>query len=157
MRSVQNIFRAAGIYGLIVTLPQYFRMEANGTHFPPAITHPEYYFGFIGLIVVFQLLFLVIGHDPMHYRSLMPLCMLEKIAYADPASILYYQHKLAFPMFIAGAVDLVWGVLFLWAFYITGRVTISASRKTLVSAAARETRMDRATTLHELGRESVRN
>jgi len=156
MRSVQNIFRAAGIYGLAVTLPQYFRMEANGAQFPPAITHPEYYFGFLGLVAVFQVLFLVIAHDPMHYRALMPLCILEKVVYADPAAILYYHHRLAFPMFIMGAIDLIWGVLFAWAFYTTGRASLDVQRKAFARKWADHGRIDRDYSLQELDRETAR-
>jgi hypothetical protein len=40
--------------GLLALLPQYFLEAGNGLDFPPAINHPEYYFGFIGVAVVWQ-------------------------------------------------------------------------------------------------------
>ena len=54
MKFSKIVFRTAGIYGLIVLLPQYFMQAKNGQDFPPAITHPEYYYGFIGVGIAFQ-------------------------------------------------------------------------------------------------------
>ena len=153
MRPVQIIFRAAGIYGLVITLPQYFRLEANGAQFPPAITHPEYYFGFLGTVAVFQILFLTIANDPMHYRALMPLCVLEKLVYADPAAILYSQHRLASPIFLTGVIDAIWGLLFAWAFYTTTRAhrAAAARRQAFVCR-----QIDRIGAGNNLQRQSVR-
>ena len=41
-------FRLAGCYGLLITLPLYFAEEQLARGFPPAFTHPELYYGFIG-------------------------------------------------------------------------------------------------------------
>ena len=64
MTFARRVFLIAGIYGLIVLLPQYVLEEKNGRDFPPAITHPEYYYGFIGVGVAWQIAFLVIASDP---------------------------------------------------------------------------------------------
>jgi hypothetical protein len=68
MKFAKMVFLVAGIYGLIVLLPSYFLKEQIGRDYPPAITHPEYYYGFVGLAVVWQILFLVLSRDPVRYR-----------------------------------------------------------------------------------------
>jgi len=40
---------AAGIYGIAVIAPQYFMEAQVGRDYPPAITHPEYFYGFVGV------------------------------------------------------------------------------------------------------------
>jgi hypothetical protein len=54
MKFAKYTFCAAGIYGLIALLPQYFLEAKNGIDFPPAITHPEYYYGFVGVGLAFK-------------------------------------------------------------------------------------------------------
>ena len=64
----RRVFQVAGIYGLIVMLPQYFLEQRIGRDAPPAITHPEYFYGFIGVVVAWQLCFLAIARDPVRLR-----------------------------------------------------------------------------------------
>ena len=49
MRFARYSFLIAGIYGLLSLSPMYFLEAKNGRDFPPAITHPEYYYGFMGV------------------------------------------------------------------------------------------------------------
>jgi len=49
MKFARVVFLVAGIYGLIVLLPQYFLEAKVGLDSPPPITHPEFYYGFIGV------------------------------------------------------------------------------------------------------------
>ena len=58
MKFSRWVFRIAGIYGLIVLVPQYFMEGRMGADYPPAITHPEYYYGFLGVGVAWQIAFL---------------------------------------------------------------------------------------------------
>ena len=51
MKFPKTLLFIAGAYGLIVLIPQYFLETKNGRDFPPAITHPEYYYGFIGVAI----------------------------------------------------------------------------------------------------------
>lgn len=119
MRFARNVYRLAAIYGILVLLPQYFLLAKHGRDTPPAITHPEYYYGFTGLALVFQLVFLLIASDPPHYRALMPITVLEKLAFGLPAVILFLQGRLATDMLAAGAIDLFLGTLFTIAYLRT--------------------------------------
>jgi uncharacterized membrane protein YuzA (DUF378 family) len=119
MRFAKLVFLVAGIYGLIVLVPQYFLEERTGHDYPPPITHPEYYYGFIGLAVVWQIVFLILSRDPVRYRPLMVPAILEKACFAIPAVILLLQHRIPSLIFGFAMVDAVWGVLFSIAYLKT--------------------------------------
>ena len=112
----RRVYSIAGIYGLIVLLPQYFMESRIGRDIPPAITHPEYFYGFVGLAVVWQLCFLAIAREPMRLRPIMPVTVLEKLAFGIPAVVLYSQGRLAAATLAFGILDLVLGVLFVFAY-----------------------------------------
>ena len=112
MKFAKVVFLTAGIYGLLVLLPQYFLEERNGRSYPPPITHPEYYYGFVGVALAWQVLFLILATDPVRYRPMMIPAILEKLGFGVAAVILYVQHRLSPVMLGAGALDLVLAALF---------------------------------------------
>lgn len=112
MKFARYTFLIAGIYGLLALLPQYFLIEKVGRDNPPAVTHSEYFYGFIGVAVAFQLVFLIIASDPVRYRLLMLASVVEKFSFAIPAAILFYVSGLSLEMFGAGMVDAILGILF---------------------------------------------
>jgi len=65
MKFAKYKYLIAGIYGILILVPQYFLETKTGIDYPPPITHPEYFYGFIGVAIVFQILFLVISRDPL--------------------------------------------------------------------------------------------
>src|SRR5512138_3535672 len=107
MRFAKIAFRIAGIYGILVLLPQYFTEDKTGRDFPPPITHPEYYYGFVGLGVVWQLLFILLSTDPVRYRLMMIPAMFEKLVFVVPVVILYAQHRVSSLILGASLVDMV--------------------------------------------------
>ena len=116
MKFARVVFSIAGVYGLIVLLPQYFMLEKNSRDFPPVITHAEYYYGFIGVAVAWQIAFLIFARNPARYRPLMLPAVVEKAGFEIAASILYILGRLSIPMFAAGLVDLILGLLFVLAY-----------------------------------------
>jgi hypothetical protein len=116
MNFATRVFQVAAIYGLAVLVPQYFLEGKTGRDFPPPITHPEYYYGFVGIAVAWQLAFLVIARDPVRYRPLMPVAIVEKVVFGVPAIILYTLGRLSAEMLAAGMIDLILGVLFAVAY-----------------------------------------
>jgi hypothetical protein len=120
MRFAQRVFRIAAIYGLIVLLPQYFLEARTGQDFPPAITHPEYYYGFIGIAVAWQLAFLVISRDPIRYRAMMIPAIVEKASFGFATIALFLLGRLNLQMLAAGGLDLVLGTFFVLAYVRTG-------------------------------------
>ena len=121
MKFARMVFLIGGIYGLLVVTPQYFAESLIGRKFPPPVTHPEYYYGFVGAVVVWHILFLLISKDPARYRPVMPIAVLEKLAFGVPGVLLYLQKRAAFGVFAGAVVDLIWGGLFLLAYQKTPR------------------------------------
>jgi len=122
-RFARRAYTIAGIYGLIVMLPQYLLEGKIGRDTPPPITHPEYFYGFIGIVLVWQVAFLVIARDPARFRALMPVTVLEKLVFAVPVAILYAQGRVASATLVFGAIDVVLGALFFTAWQRRGGQT----------------------------------
>ena len=119
MRFAKRTFLIAGIYGLVVLLPQYLLEAKNGRDFPPAITHPEYYYGFIGIAVAWQIAFLLLAQNPIRYRPMMIPAIIEKATFAIAVAVLFARNRVSLPMLGAGCADLILGVLFLLAYIWT--------------------------------------
>lgn len=126
MQFARRVFLIAGIYGLIVLAPQYFLEGKVGRDDPPAITHTEYFYGFIGVALAWQIVFLIISRDPVRYRPIMLPGILEKLGFGIAAVVLYAQHKLATQMLAAGLVDLILAALFAAAYLKTPAQSTSA-------------------------------
>ena len=122
MKFARGVFLVAGIYGLIVLLPLYFLEEKTGRDYPPPITHPEYYYGFVGLALVWQIVFLILSRDPIRYRPLMIPAILEKAVFAIPVLILFLQQRVNATTFGISMIDAALGVLFLIAYFKTKRM-----------------------------------
>lgn len=120
------LFLLAGIYGLLVLPPQYFFENRIGVDYPPAITHPEYFYGFIGVATVWQLVYLLIARDPVRYRPLMLLGALAKSSFAIAAIALFAADRLPTVVLGFSLVDLALGVLFVLAFRCTRAANGSA-------------------------------
>ena len=129
-RFARRVFTGAGIYGLIVMAPQYFLAERIGRDTPPPITHQEYFYGFIGLALAWQFVFLLIGRDPERFRPLMLPAVLEKLAFGAPAIILYAQGRLPGTVLFFGMLDLTLGALFFAAWRATAGVAPATALRT---------------------------
>jgi hypothetical protein len=121
MRFAKRVFLIAGIYGLIVLLPLYFLEEKTGRDYPPPITHPEYYYGFIGVTTVWQILLLIISTDPIRYRPIMIAPMLAKMSFVIAVTILLLQGRVSGTTFGFSMIDLLLVILFLIAYVQTPR------------------------------------
>jgi hypothetical protein len=119
------VFLVAGIYGLLILAPIYFMEGRIGRDTPPAITHPEYFYGFLGAGLAWQVLFLVLSGDPLRYRAMILPSVLEKISYGIALVVLYSQQRLALSVLAIGSVDWVFAFLFLAAYFTTKPVGYS--------------------------------
>ena len=118
MRFARNLYAAAGVYGLFLIMPMYFAEARIGQSDPPAITHPEYFYGFIGVTLAWQLAFLLIARDPVRYRPIMLAAALEKLSYGIAALALDLRDRVSPVIGVFGVVDLVLAALFLLSFYL---------------------------------------
>lgn len=121
MRFAKIVFNTAGIYGLLVLLPHYFLETKIGDGAPPPINHPEYFYGFVGVGIAWQLAFLVIAADPLRYRLLMLPAIAEKWLFTASTATLLLQHRSPVNMIVPVALDFVLGVFFLLSFIKTGK------------------------------------
>ncbi|MCU1286896.1 MAG: conserved hypothetical rane protein [Acidobacteriales bacterium] len=119
MKVAKTIFNVAGIYGIVVLLPHYFMEEAIGRAQPPAITHPEFFYGFVGVGLAWQFAFLVIAQNPIRYRLLMLPAIFEKWGFVAASGTLIAMHRVAPSFAVPVAIDFILGSLFLWAFLKT--------------------------------------
>jgi hypothetical protein len=122
VRFARRVFAAAGVFGLIVLVPHYFLEDRIGRDAPPPITHPEYFYGFVGIAIAWQLAFLLISRDPVRYRPLMIAAIVEKATFAVATAVLYAQGRLRLEMLGAGMIDLVLGALFVISYIRTSRL-----------------------------------
>lgn len=119
MRFAKVVFLAAGVYGLLALVPMYFTEAKFGRDFPPPVTHPEFYYGFLGVAAAWQVLFLILSRDPARYRPLMIPAVLEKLGFGVATPVLYLQGRAAGLMLAGAFVDLVLAALFAAAYLKT--------------------------------------
>ena len=119
MKTARLIFTIAGIYGLIVLTPFLFMERLIDERTPGGLTHPEYYYGFLGAALVMQLFYLTIGRDPVRFRPFMPLCTLAKLAFFVPVLILFLQARVPTATLAFASVDALLAFAFLQAWWIT--------------------------------------
>jgi hypothetical protein len=119
MRFARLVFSIAGVWGLLVLTPLYFMLDTVGQTYPPPVTHPDFYFGFIGVAIAWQVAFLVIGRDAVRMRPMMVPAMLEKFGYVATLTVLYAQGRLQFGQAVVAVPDCLLGILFVIAFLKT--------------------------------------
>lgn len=123
MKFAKIVFWIAFVWGILILMPLYFMFDAIGRQDPPPITHPGFYYGFVSAGLAWQFVFLVIARDPTRFRWMMLPSVLEKFGYAISLTILYLQHRLHASDLTFAMVDLVFGILFVVAFFLSRPVT----------------------------------
>ena len=119
MKFAKYLFYGAGVYGLLTVLPLYVLEGRIALESPPAITHPEYFYGFVGVVVAWQLTFLMIGRQPQRLRPVMLGGIAEKVLFAGACIWLYSHGRIVSQTLAFGCVDLALAVLFLVAYLRT--------------------------------------
>lgn len=129
MKVARWIFLIAGIWGTLVLAPQYFLETFISRQHPPAITHPEFFYGFIGLGLAWQILFFVISTDPVRYRGAMLAGIVEKLSFVSAVCVLYAGNRVGSALAGAAAIDLPLAILFVIAFVKTGGPASGAANR----------------------------
>ena len=125
VRFARWVFLLVGIVGLAEIVPLYFLEDTISRTQPPAITHPGFYYGFVGVTLAWQLAFLIIARDPARYVPLMPAIFLEKLLYPAAAFALYLKGRAPASNLGTAVLDLVWLALFVTAWLKLRRATVS--------------------------------
>jgi hypothetical protein len=119
LKFAKIVFYVAAAWGVLLLAPLYFMFDLIGRQDPPAITHPAFYYGFVGAGLAWQLAFFMIARDPVRLRALMIPAVFEKFSYGIALIVLYLQQRLHATDAAFGEIDLLFGVLFLVAYFKT--------------------------------------
>jgi hypothetical protein len=119
MRFAKVVFLVAGIWGVLVLTPLYFMFDLISRKDPPAITHPGFFYGFVGVGLAWQIAFLIISRNPVRLRPMMIPSIFEKFSYGIAMLVLYSQARLPASDLVWAGTDLLLGVLFVVAFLKT--------------------------------------
>jgi hypothetical protein len=119
MKFSKVVFWVAGIWGLLVLTPLYFMFDLIGRNDPPPITHPGFFYGFVGVALAWQIAFIFIATDPVRYRPLMIPSVLEKVGYGAAAITLVLQGRMHRSDLVFAGTDLLLGLLFVIAYFKT--------------------------------------
>jgi hypothetical protein len=116
MKFAKTVFWIAGIWGVLVLTPLYFMFNLIGVKDPPPITHPGFYYGFVGASLTWQIAFFIIATDPVRFRPIIPAAVVEKFAYAGAMIALHLQGRVHPSDLTFAFADLLFGILFIAAF-----------------------------------------
>jgi hypothetical protein len=119
MKFAKIVFWVAGIWGLLVITPLYFMFDLIGEKDPPPVTHPGFFYGFVGITLAWQVAFIVIATDPVRLRPLMIPSILEKVSWSTAVFVLVLQGRMHQSDLVFAGTDLLLGVLFVIAFFKT--------------------------------------
>ena len=123
MKFAKIVFWIAFFWGIVIITPLYFLFDTIGRQDPPPITHPGFYYGFVGCGLAWQFAFLVIARDPVRFRTMMLPSVLEKFSFLAAMVVLYAQQRVHVQDLGLGLIDGFLGVLFLLSFFRTSEVS----------------------------------
>jgi hypothetical protein len=133
MKFAKIIFWIAGIWGFLIIAPLYFMFDLIGKNDPPPITHPAFFYGFVGVTLVWQIAFIVIAKNPIRFRPLMVPAILEKLVYSIPVIVLVLQKRMHPTDLIFSVIDLLLGILFVIAYLCTSGVVFQLTASSTLS------------------------
>lgn len=113
----RRVFLWAGIYGILVLAPLYFMEAKLARDFPPPFSHPEQFYGFLGVALAWQFAFLLIASDVPRYRMFMLPAVAEKLLSSVSALWLYAAGRVTAIAAAPAVVDLLLALLFIVAFW----------------------------------------
>jgi hypothetical protein len=116
LKFAKTIFWIAGIWGLLIITPLYFMFDLIARQDPPAITHPGFYYGFVGTALAWQIAFCFIATDPIRYRPLILPSILEKATYCIAIIVLVSESRTHPSDLVFAGTDLLLGILFVVAY-----------------------------------------
>jgi len=119
LKFARIVFIVAGVWGVLIIVPLYFIYDFIGRQSPPAINHPEFYYGFAGVTLAWQVVFLLIARDPARYRVMIIPSILEKLLYVIAILLLFTNGRVSVSQAISSTIDLMLALLFITAFLKT--------------------------------------
>ena len=124
MRFARIAFIGAGIWGVVVLTPLYFLLDVTGRQYAAPTSYPHFFYGFLSVAMAWQIAFLVIGSDPVRFRPLMIVGVLEKFGHVAGVVVLFGHARVSEADLMAAVPDLLLGLLFIAAFVKTRKRTV---------------------------------
>lgn len=84
---------------------------------------PELIHGFFLITLAFQVVFLIIASDPVRYRIFMLAAMIEKFPFTLVSILLFMNGQAPAVAAVLGLIDGALGLLFVIAYFLTGKET----------------------------------
>ena len=119
MKFAKIVFWIAGIWGLLVITPLYFLFDIIGQKDPPPITHPGFFYGFVGCALTWQVAFCFMATDRVSFRPLMIPSILEKATWTIAVVTLVLQGRMHNSDLVFAGTDGLLGLLFVIAYFKT--------------------------------------
>jgi hypothetical protein len=116
MKFAKFVFWLAGIWGVLVIVPLYFMFDTIGRQNPPALTHPQFYFGFLGVTLAWQVAFFFIAGNPERFRPMIIPALIEKLTYVGAIIVLFNQRRMTPSESLVAVPDLILAILFAISF-----------------------------------------
>lgn len=115
-----RIYGVAAVYGVGCLLPNLFQERKCDKELAPVpVEAPVWFYGFNSVALTFQFVFALMATDPIKYRDLMPLAMLEKFGFVACCIKLHREGRLQPMMRLGASIDALLGVAFGLAYYVT--------------------------------------
>src|SRR5262245_59841684 len=116
IKFAQRLFLVAGIYGMVVIVPMFFLERLFGEYNPPPITRAEFYYGFLCVALVWQIVYLMLSRDPLRLRPMIIPAIMGKAGFAISVFALFARGRLEARNLVLPSTDLVLAALFVWAY-----------------------------------------
>jgi hypothetical protein len=116
----RRVFGLAAVYGFVSLVPMYFIERRLMVQLPPPLTHPEFYYGFVGVALAWQVLFVLIAREPARLRPAMLPAVLEKLSWGIGVLVLVSLGRIGTFFVPAAVIDLVLAALFVAAWRRVG-------------------------------------
>ncbi len=125
MKFAKWVSLIAGIFGFIIITPFYF-FESQ---IAPGLKYPLFYYGFVTIDLVWQILYIILSFDPTRYRPMMIPAFLVKFLGGVSITWLIIQGRVENQLFSIAITDSIFAVLFIIAYRLTrsGIVTVEKS------------------------------
>jgi hypothetical protein len=114
MKFVRIVFISAGIWGIVVLIPLYWRVDLTGYRYTLP-NDPQFFYGFLSVTMAWQIAFLVIGSNPTRLRPLMVPAIIEKIGYVLTVVMMHSGARILSRDILVVMPDLLLGILFILA------------------------------------------
>jgi len=111
----RRVFGLAALYGFVSLVPMYLLEDRLMARMPPTLTHPEFYYGFVGVALAWQVLFVLIAREPTRLRPAMLPAVLEKLGWGVAVLVLVWQGRMGSFFVPAAIIDFLLAALFVAA------------------------------------------